>query len=118
MGRTYDLLLPRANNEGPGLVFTGSPKNYVHRKGTLSERMWAIEPQGTDSHACNNRNKSLCGLGPWANADTSAEGSPENVAPRVRCKFCQARMVNAGVIDPNEAYLTAYAKDYGTRPLP
>jgi hypothetical protein len=37
---------------------------------------------------------------------------------RGRRPFCQARLVNAGVMDPNEAYMTAYAKAYGTRTPP
>ena len=120
MGRTFDLLLPKANDAGPNVAFTDSPKNYVRRTGTLSEHMWAIEPQNSPwgSHASNDGKSSLCGLGSWTNAESLETGSPAKVASRVRCKFCQSRMVNAGVIDPNEAYVTAYAKDYGTRPLP
>jgi hypothetical protein len=116
MGRKFDLLLPKANDAGPGVVFTESPKNYMRRAGTLNELMWAIEPQGSESQASNDGKRSLCGLGPWTNAETLAEGSPEMIAPRVRCRWCQARLVNAGVIDPDEAWVTAYAKDYGTRP--
>src|SRR5262245_7994768 len=112
MGRAFDLRLPKANDAGPGVDFTESPKNYLRIAGRLNERMWAIEPQGRDSQASNDGKRSLCGLGPWTNAETLVEGSPEKIAPRVRCRWCQARLVNAGVIDADESWVTAYAKDY------
>ena len=62
-----------------------------------------------------NMSGSLCLVGDWKDPQILAEGSPDKVAPSVRCSFCQARLVNAGVIDSKEAYVTAYARDYGTR---
>src|ERR671925_1481086 len=103
MGRTFDLLLPKDAEAGPDVVFTDSPKkNYVRKRGELAEYMWAIEPQNSSSgsHASNDGKKALCGEGPWTNAESLESGSPEKVAPRIRCKFCQARLVNAGVMDP------------------
>jgi hypothetical protein len=41
MGRTFDLLLPSGIDDTPGLEFTNFPKNYVRKKGTLEEVMWA-----------------------------------------------------------------------------
>ncbi len=109
--------MPKAIDAGAGVEFTDSPKNYIHKKGTLNERMWAMVSQNSQCHASNDGKRSLCELGPWANAETLAEGSPEKIARRVRCVWCQARLVNAGVIDPDEDWVTAYAKDYGTRSL-
>ena len=83
-------------------MFTESPKNYVRKAATLSEHMWAIEPQGSESQASNDGRRSLCGLGPWTNAETLAEGSPEMIASRVRCRWCQARLVNAGSSIPTK----------------
>ena len=120
IGRSFDLLLPTEIDARPGLEFTDSPKNYVRKTGTLNDLMWVIEPQDSPwgTHASNDRKSSVCGVGSWTNAETLGEGSPETIAPRVRCQFCQARLVNAGVMDPVQDYVRSYAKDYGTRPLP
>jgi hypothetical protein len=88
--------------------------------GTLEEVMWAKAPQNSQwlSHASNDGKTSIYGVGgKWTNAEMLKTGRPEDVATRVRCPFCQARLVNAGIMDPKEAYVTAYARDYGTRPL-
>jgi hypothetical protein len=37
------------------------------------------------------------------------------VAGTVTCRFCQARLVNAGVLDPEAPHVHEYARDYGTR---
>jgi hypothetical protein len=50
-----------------------------------------------------------------ATADVKATGNAAKVAPAVTCKFCAARLVNAGVLDPTAEGVSAYAADYGTR---
>ena len=114
--RTYDLRLPRRAQQGPGLVFTDFPRNWVAKRGSLSALMVAMLPRNSPLgvHASNNREKSRCGV-PLERAETILLGSPEVVAGLVTCRFCQARLVNAGVLDPNAAHVQEYARDYGTR---
>jgi hypothetical protein len=114
--RTYDLRLPRVAQQGPGLVFTDSPRNWVAKRGSLNELMVAMRVQNSPVgvHASNNGEKSLCAV-PLNGAETISHGSPEVVAGRVTCRFCQARLVNAGVLDPNAPHVQDYARDYGTR---
>jgi hypothetical protein len=39
------------------------------------------------------------------------------VKAHVRCKFCQARLAGAGVLDPQADSVSPYAADYGSRDL-
>jgi hypothetical protein len=99
--------------------FTKSPKNYMRKKGTLEETMWAMAPHNSQwgCHASNDGETSICGIrGKWTNAETLKKGRPEDVATYVRCPFCQARPVNAGVLEPAIG-VSPYARDYGTLPL-
>jgi hypothetical protein len=74
--------------------------------------MVAMLPQNSalGVHASNNGEKSLCGA-LLERAETILHGSPEVVAGRVSCRFCQARLVSAGVRDPNAPHVHEYAKD-------
>jgi hypothetical protein len=114
--RTYDLRLPTRAQQGPGLIFTDSPRNWVAKRGSLSELMVAMLPRNSPVgvHASNHGEKALCGV-PLKQAETILHGSPKVVAKRVTCRFCQARLVNAGVLDPNAPHVHEYARDYGTR---
>lgn len=110
-GETRYLWLPKAIDARPGLVYADSPHEWGRYRYQLGERMQAVQPQNSGSHASNDGKRSLCNTGPWTNAESLIEGSPEKIAPRVTCKFCQARLVHAGVLDPNVAQ--AYARYYG-----
>jgi hypothetical protein len=111
--RTYNLRLPKLAQAGPGLVFTDSPRNWVAKRGSLGRLMVAMDsPPGV--HASNTGEKSLCGE-PLMQAGTVLHGTPEVVAGLATCPFCQARLVNAGVLDPQAPHVREYARDYGTR---
>lgn len=116
--RTYDLRLPKLGRAGAGLVFTDSPRNWVAKRGWLGALMVAMLPRSSrlDVHASNDGEKSLCAV-PLTDAETILHGSPEVVAGTVTCPFCQARLVNAGVLDPEAPHVHEYARDYGMRRL-
>jgi len=97
-------------------VFTDAPRNWVAKRGSLSALMVAMLPQNSPEgvHGSNNGEKSLCGV-PLERAEPILHGSPEVVAGRVTCRFCQARLVNAGFLDPYAPHVHEYARDYGTR---
>ena len=105
------IWLPKAIDARPGLVYEDSPDEWKRYPYTLSERIMAIQPQNQDAHASNDGKRSLCGLGPWTNAVRLVQGPPEEVAPQVGCRYCQARLVQAGVLDPEDAH--PYARYYG-----
>ena len=113
MERTYNLRLPKLAQAGPGLVFTDSPRNWVAKRGSLGRLMVAMDSPSC-VHASNTGEKSLCGE-PLTQAETVLHGTPEVMANLATCPFCQARLVNAGVLDPNGPHVQAYARDYGTR---
>ena len=113
MERTYDLRLPKLAQAGPGLVFTDSPRNWVTRRGALGRLMVAMESPPC-VHASNTGERALCGE-PLTQAETLLHGTPEVVAGLATCRFCQARLVNAGVLDPQAPHVQEYARDYGTR---
>jgi hypothetical protein len=114
------IWLPKSVSAPPGLVYADAPDDWRRYRYALDDRMFVMAPQTGDSHAAfpNTQGdmKGLCATGPWDNAETLAEGRPEQVALRVTCKFCQARLVHAGVLDPDDAQ--AYAKYYGTLAAP
>lgn len=60
---------------------------------------------------------SLCGVPVSGKAEPQvhASGQAAKVAPHVTCKFCQARLVAAGVLDQQAEGVSPYAADYGTR---
>ena len=119
MERTYNLRLPREIEAKHGVEFTDSPKNWVLRSGPVAEFLTAMYPPNSrvGVHACNDRKTSLCNL-PMSNAETIVSGRAEKVADAVTCKFCQARLINAGVLDPSADHVGAYARDYGRRRPP
>jgi hypothetical protein len=45
LDRTYDLRLPRRAQQGPGLIFTDSPRNWVAKRGSLNALMVAMLPR-------------------------------------------------------------------------
>lgn len=107
------IWLPKSIDAPPGLLYADAPDEWKRYRYKLAERMIVMQPQNSGSHAIpSGDNKALCMTGPWTNAESLTEGTPEEVAPRVTCKFCQARLVHAGVMDPNAAQ--AYARCYGT----
>jgi hypothetical protein len=111
--RTYNLRLPKLAQAGPGLVFTDSPRNWVANRGSLGGLMVAMR-SALGVHASNTGEKSLCGES-LTDAETVLHGTPEVVAGLATCPFCQARLVNAGVLDPQAPHVQEYARDYGTR---
>src|SRR5262245_15720963 len=120
MERTFSLRLPIDAEATHGLTFTDSPKNWVLKSGSVTKFISAKYPQSSSAgvHASNyGEKKSLCGVG-VASAETIASGVAEQVAVNVTCVFCQARLVNAGIVDADEDYVSADAGDYGRRQPP
>jgi hypothetical protein len=111
--RTFDLRWPTLAEAKHGLEFTEVPKNWVQKKGSVGEFLTAMYPENSEAgiHASNDRKNSLCGL-PLPYAETVRSGRAEDVAAAVTCKFCQARLVNAGVLDADADIVGAYARDY------
>jgi hypothetical protein len=114
--KIYNLRLPKLAHEGPGVVFTDSPRNWVAECGSVGGLMVAMHPQNSPLgvHASNTGAQSLCGV-PLTQAETVLHGTPEVVASLATCRFCQVRLVNAGVLDPRAPHVQEYARDYGTR---
>ena len=68
--------------------------------------------------AAKDGTTSLCGRPsrrPARAATVEATGTAAKVAHVVTCRFCQVRLVGAGVLDPKAESVSAYARDYGTR---
>jgi hypothetical protein len=117
--RTYNLRLPReAEVPRAGVSFTDSPKNYEDKSGSINEFLTLVYPQNSrvGIHASNDRKSSLCGL-PMT-AEVIDSGMAEKMAVKVTCQFCQARLVGAAVLDPDDERVSAYARDYGRRRPP
>ena len=116
---TFDLRLPKLAEAKHGLEFTDDPKNWVQVKGSVDEFITAMYPENSEAgiHASNDRKNSLCGL-PLPYAETVRSGRAEDVAAAVTCKFCQTRLVKAGVLDADADIVGAYARDYGRRRPP
>lgn len=119
MERRYKLRLPKEPEEKHGLEFTDNPKNWVDKADVVNEYLYALYPPNSSIgiHAANKREESFCGL-PMKNAETVKWGRAEDVAPAITCKFCQARLVNVGLLNPKAAEVSEYARDYGSRRPP
>jgi hypothetical protein len=117
--RRYKLRLPKEPEEKHGLEFTDNPKNWVDVEGFVKEYLYALYPPNSSIgiHAGNEKKDSFCGL-PMKNAETVKWDKAEDVAPAITCKFCQARLVNVGLLNPKAPEVSAYARDYGTRMPP
>ena len=118
--RSFDVLLPRLNRAAEGVTFESG--NYVRRTGTVPAVLTAVRLTGSPLgvHAApKDGGASLCGVSVTPNgkatADVQASGQAAKVAPHVTCKFCQARLVGAGVLAPDAPNVGAYAADYGSR---
>jgi len=119
MGWTYRVRTPKSIEANHGVEFTDSPKNYIEKTGVVSEFLKVKLPYNgpLGAHGSNDGKTSLCGL-PVSNAESVESGKVEKVAVRVDCRFCQTRLVNAGILDPDDYRVTAYARDYGRRTPP
>ena len=119
MERSYHLRLPKEASATHGVEFMDSPRNWVDKAGPIREFITAMYPQNSEAgiHASNDRKTSLCGLD-VTKAETIDSGTAETVAAKVTCRFCQARLVNAGVLDADASEVSAYARDYGRRRPP
>jgi hypothetical protein len=116
--RSFDVLLPRLTRAAEGVTFEAG--NHVRRQGTIPAQLAAIRLSGSPlgAHAApKGGDTSLCGCPLTPNgkgkAEVLAQGTAARVATAVTCKFCQARLVAAGVLAPEQA--NEYARDYGTR---
>lgn len=118
-GRSFDVLLPRLGREREGVTFAAG--NYVRKTGTVPALLVAVKLNGSPlgvHAAAKGGDVSLCGcsLVPTGGSErqTSASGQAAKVATSVTCRFCQARLVGAGVLDPQAEGVSAYAADYGS----
>jgi hypothetical protein len=116
--RSFDVLLPRLSRADEGITFTNG--NYVRRTGTVPAILAAVRLSGSPlgiHAAAKDGTSSLCGLALTPNgkseAEVKASGQAAKVALAVTCRFCEARLVGAGVKPASEA--SKYAADYGTR---
>ena len=116
--RTFDVLLPRLARAGEGLTFEGG--DYVRLTGTVPAQLAAIRMTGSPlgvHAAAKGGDTSLCGVPVTSNGKAKAEqqatGQAAKVAPAVTCRFCEARLVAAGV--KPAAAASPYGADYGTR---
>ena len=119
--RDYDLLLPRLGRADAGLVFEAG--NFVRLSGTVPAQLSAVRlsgsPLGAHATAKGGIPLLLCGVALRANGksepDVKASGEASKTSLSVTCRFCQARLVAAGVLDPKTEGVSPYAADYGTR---
>jgi hypothetical protein len=117
--RRYKVRLPKDPEEKHALEFTHNPKNWIDVEGVVKEYIYALYPPNSSIgiHAGNERKNSFCRL-PMTNAETVKWGRAEEVASAITCKFCQARLVHVGLLNPKAPEVSAYARDYGTRKPP
>ena len=114
--RSFDVLLPRLNRADAGVTFEAG--NYMRRSGVVPAQLQAVRMNGSPLgvHAASkDGSTSLCRLPITANGKSLASGTANKVAASVTCKFCQTRLVAAGLLDPQAEGVSAYAADYGSR---
>lgn len=127
--RAFDILLPRLNRAEAGDVFVAG--SYVRRSGVVPPALQAARLQGGSigvHAAAAGASHSLCGCA--LTSETKAAAAREyaackaagkagsaltRVAEAVTCKFCQARLIAAGVLAADAPHVHSYAADYGTR---
>jgi hypothetical protein len=118
--RTFDVLMPRLARAEAGVTFeTGS---FVRKTGTVPAQLKAVRLSGSPlgTHAASrDSGSSLCGLPLVASGKSTpkieASGQAAKVALTVACRFCQARLVGAGLLDAKAEGVSSYAADYGSR---
>jgi hypothetical protein len=117
--RRYKLRLPKSPEANHGLEFTYNPRNWEDVEGVVEEYFYALYPPNSSIgiHAGNEKKESFCRL-PMNNAETVKWDRAEEVAPAITCKFCQARLVHVGLLNPKAPEVSEYARDYGTRQPP
>lgn len=140
-GTLVTLALPRANRAGAGETPDSTPFGEYVTIVPPIEHIAAVTRHGGSigTHAVDGRaldawrsdgtsmSASLCNCDLRAVPGSTRDGQKaetiergdrgEAAIARVTCKFCQARLIAAGLLAADAPHVTPYAADYGSRAL-